>query len=47
MPGTSNLELRWDVFNVFNKVNFALPENVIGDAGRVSARSPTPSEARA
>jgi Carboxypeptidase regulatory-like domain len=33
MPGTSSLELRWDVFNVFNNVNFALPENVIGDAG--------------
>jgi hypothetical protein len=28
-----NLELRWDVFNVFNNVNFALPENVIGDPG--------------
>ena len=33
MPGTSSLELRWDVFNVFNNVNFAVPENVIGDAG--------------
>jgi len=33
MPGTSSLELRWDVFNVFNNVNFALPENVIGEAG--------------
>jgi hypothetical protein len=32
-PGTSSLELRWDVFNIFNNVNFALPENVIGDAG--------------
>ncbi len=24
----SDVELRWDVFNVFNTVNFALPENV-------------------
>jgi hypothetical protein len=27
-----NLELRWDVFNVFNTVNYALPNNVIGGA---------------
>ena len=27
------VELRWDVFNVFNTVNYALPENVIGDPG--------------
>jgi hypothetical protein len=27
-----NLELRWDIFNVFNTVNFGLPNNVIGDA---------------
>ncbi len=33
LVGTSSLELRWDVFNVFNNVNFALPENVIGEAG--------------
>ena len=26
-------ELRWDVFNVFNNVNFATPNNVIGDPG--------------
>lgn len=26
-------ELRWDVFNVFNNVNFGTPNNVIGDAG--------------
>ena len=31
--GASNVELRWDVFNVFNTVNYALPENVIGEAG--------------
>lgn len=26
-------ELRWDVFNVFNNVNFATPNTVIGEAG--------------
>jgi hypothetical protein len=31
--GKSDVELRWDVFNVFNTVNYALPENVIGDSG--------------
>ena len=29
---TRNVELRWDVFNVFNTVNYALPNNVIGSA---------------
>jgi hypothetical protein len=28
-----NLEFRWDVFNVFNNVNFATPNNIIGEAG--------------
>jgi hypothetical protein len=27
-----NFEVRWDVFNVFNTVNYALPNNVIGSA---------------
>jgi hypothetical protein len=27
------LEFRWDVFNVFNNVNFATPNNVIGETG--------------
>jgi hypothetical protein len=27
-----NLEFRWDVFNVFNNVNFSTPNNVIGEA---------------
>ena len=27
------LEFRWEIFNLFNNVNFAAPENVIGDAG--------------
>jgi hypothetical protein len=30
--GSRHLELRWDVFNVFNTVNYALPNNVIGSA---------------
>jgi hypothetical protein len=32
LGGTRNVELRWDVFNVFNTVNYALPNNVIGSA---------------
>ena len=32
ISGTS-VELRWDIFNLFNTVNFGLPNNVIGDAG--------------
>ncbi|HUS09409.1 MAG TPA: hypothetical protein VMZ30_03000, partial [Pyrinomonadaceae bacterium] len=27
------LEFRWEVFNILNNVNFATPNNVIGDAG--------------
>jgi hypothetical protein len=27
------MEIRWDVFNVLNSVNFAAPNSVIGDAG--------------
>jgi hypothetical protein len=27
-----NVEFRWDIFNVFNTVNYALPNNVIGSA---------------
>jgi hypothetical protein len=26
----ADVELRWDIFNLFNTVNYALPENVIG-----------------
>ncbi len=29
---TRSVEVRWDVFNVFNTVNYALPNNVIGSA---------------
>lgn len=32
LGGTRAFELRWEVFNVFNTVNFALPNNVIGSA---------------
>jgi hypothetical protein len=31
--GRADVELRWDVFNVFDTVNYALPENVIGEPG--------------
>jgi len=31
--GRRSFEVRWDVFNLLNTVNFALPNNVIGDAG--------------
>ncbi len=38
--GARNVELRWDVFNLFNTVNFALPNNVIGgsttDFGKIT-----------
>jgi hypothetical protein len=30
--GSRNFEVRWDIFNVFNTVNYALPNNVIGGA---------------
>jgi hypothetical protein len=30
--GERQVELRWDIFNVFNTVNYALPNNVIGSA---------------
>jgi hypothetical protein len=26
------LEAKWDIFNVFDTVNFGLPNNVVGDA---------------
>jgi hypothetical protein len=35
-----NVELRWDIFNLFNTVNYALPNNVIGgsttDFGKIT-----------
>jgi hypothetical protein len=32
LGGARNIELRWDIFSVFNSVNYALPNNVIGSA---------------
>jgi hypothetical protein len=32
LSGRRNVEVRWDVFNVFNTVNYAIPNNVIGSA---------------
>jgi hypothetical protein len=32
LGGVRNIEVRWDIFNVFNTVNYALPNNVIGGA---------------
>jgi hypothetical protein len=34
----SDVELRWDIFNLFDTVNYALPENVIGgtDFGKIT-----------
>ena len=46
LGGTTDVEMRWDIFNLFNTVNYALPENVIGEPGPTSARSPTPSAVR-
>ncbi|HYN10975.1 MAG TPA: TonB-dependent receptor [Vicinamibacterales bacterium] len=31
--GRTDIEVKWDIFNLLNTVNFALPNNVIGDAG--------------
>ena len=40
LGGVRNLELRWDIFNLFNTVNYALPNNVIGgpttDFGKIT-----------
>ena len=40
LGGARSFELRWDVFNVLNTVNYALPNNVIGgpttDFGKIT-----------
>ena len=40
MGASRNFEVRWDVFNLFNTVNYALPNNVIGgsttDFGKIT-----------
>ena len=41
--GASQLEVRWEVFNVFNRANFDLPSRIFGSPnfGRIfSAKSP-------
>ena len=41
--GTRQLELRWEVFNALNKVNFDIPSRIFGtdNFGRIfSAKSP-------
>ncbi len=43
LPRTSVLELRWEIFNLFNRANFDLPNRVFGSPtfGRIlSARNP-------
>ena len=30
LPGTSNLEFRWEVFNLFNRANFDIPSRIFG-----------------
>ena len=32
LGGARSFDLRWDIFNVFNTANYALPNNVIGSA---------------
>jgi hypothetical protein len=32
LGGGRNFEVRWDIFNLFNTVNYALPQNVIGSS---------------
>ncbi len=43
LRGSSQLEFRWEIFNLFNRANFDLPNRVFGNAnfGRIfSAKSP-------
>jgi hypothetical protein len=43
LPGSSNLEFRWEVFNLFNRTNFDLPNRTYGNPnfGRIfSAKNP-------
>ena len=30
LPGTTNLEVRWEVFNLFNRANFDIPSRIFG-----------------
>jgi hypothetical protein len=43
MPGASELEFRWEIFNLFNRANFDLPNRIFGNPnfGRIfSAKNP-------
>jgi hypothetical protein len=43
LPGTSELEIRWEIFNLLNRANFDLPNRIFGNPnfGRIfSAKSP-------
>jgi hypothetical protein len=43
LRGTAEFELRWEIFNLFNRTNFDLPNRIFGNPnfGRVfSARNP-------
>jgi hypothetical protein len=48
LPRTSVLELRWEIFNLFNRANFDLPNRVFGSPafGRISSAK-TPREMQA
>ena len=42
LPGGTRLELRWEVFNVFNRANFDVPNRIFGTAnfGRIFSAGP-------
>jgi hypothetical protein len=43
LAGTSHLEFRWEIFNVFNRTNFDIPNRIFGtpNFGRIfSAKNP-------
>ena len=43
LPGNSQLEFRWEIFNLFNRANFDLPNRIFGNPnfGRIfSAKNP-------
>jgi hypothetical protein len=43
LAGTSQLEFRWEIFNLFNRANFDLPNRIFGNPnfGRIfSAKNP-------
>jgi hypothetical protein len=42
LVGAARLELRWEVFNLFNRVNFDVPNRIFGTAnfGRIFSAQP-------